>query len=50
MRLLAPGSAPLDNAQCQHLLSELTKVRAHFHFAPLSVGVRAETGPPEIAK
>ena len=50
MRLLAPGGAPLDDTQCQHLLSELTKVRAHFHFAPLSVGAKAETGPLEIAK
>jgi len=50
MRLLAPGSAPLDAEQSQQVLFELTKVRAHFHFTPLSVGAQAECGPPGIAK
>jgi hypothetical protein len=36
MRLLAPGSAPLNEEQSQCVLSELTKVREHFQFAPLS--------------
>jgi len=50
MRLLAPGSASLDAEQSQRVLSELTKVREHFHFAPLSVGAQSECGPPEIAE
>jgi hypothetical protein len=50
MRLLAPGGATLDAEQTQRVLSELTKVRAHFHFAPLSLGAKPEFGPPEIAK
>jgi hypothetical protein len=45
MRLLAPGSAPLDVEQSQRVLSELTKVRAHFHFAPLSLGGKSGFGP-----
>jgi hypothetical protein len=49
MRLLAPGGARLDAEQSQHVLSELTKVRAHFHFAPLSVGAQPEIGPVKTA-
>jgi hypothetical protein len=50
MRLLAPSSPPLNAEQSQRVLSELTKVRAHFHFAPLSVGGRTDIGPPEITQ
>jgi hypothetical protein len=49
MRLMAPGSAVLTAEQSQHVLAELTKVRAHFHFAPLSVGVESGIGPSAIA-
>jgi hypothetical protein len=48
MRLLAPGGMALDAEQSQRVLSELTKVRAHFHFAPLSLGAKNGVGP-EIA-
>ncbi len=45
MRLLAPGSAPLNEEQSQCVLSELTKVREHFQFAPLSA---AAASAPEL--
>jgi hypothetical protein len=48
MRLLAPGSAPLDAEQTQFLLAELARVAAHFQFAPLSPTTKTATGP-EIA-
>jgi hypothetical protein len=50
MRLLAPGSAALNDEQSQYLMSELSKVREHFHFAPLAVGKKADTSPPEMAQ
>ncbi|MGH6870919.1 MAG: hypothetical protein ACREHE_05370 [Rhizomicrobium sp.] len=50
MRLVAPGSPPLDAEQTDQVLSELSKVRSHFHFAPLSAGAaHDQAGPPEIA-
>jgi hypothetical protein len=49
LRLLAPGGPALDAEQCQYLLSELTKVRTHFQFSPLSAGAKPEFSPPEVA-
>jgi hypothetical protein len=50
LRLLSPGAAPLDEEQTRYLLSELTRVREHFHFAPLSAPAKPEAAPPEAAK
>jgi hypothetical protein len=49
MRLLAPDSPPLDTEQSKRVLAELSKVREHFHFAPLTISGQSNCGPPEIA-
>ncbi|HTQ14608.1 MAG TPA: hypothetical protein VMH86_12110 [Rhizomicrobium sp.] len=48
MRLVAPGSPELGAEHIAHVLSELTRVRTHFHFSPLSAGPEPAPGP-EIA-
>jgi hypothetical protein len=49
MRLMMPGGAELSEDEVARILAELTKVRLHYEFVRLSVGIPAEMGPPEIA-
>jgi hypothetical protein len=50
MRLMMPGGAELSEDEVAHILAELTKVRLHYEFVRLSVGVPADIDPPEIAR
>ncbi len=49
IRLAAPGKPELGADAANHILAELSKVRAHYGFASLAANTPADIGPPGLA-